>query len=199
MKKCIATITCPKHISLQDRSFFRRQHFRLLEKGQCRKYIGKVSERAVPGIFSECKKRGFRCTINDGYGERSGSYRKVFFDNTKPVFGSKYFCAYCGKLLRASEVTVDHIYPVGNVRKSVRLQKKLRRKGYESVNDYRNLCAACSSCNEKKGKKMKGWVARGIMGRHAGIWLFRNALLYSFLVIATAALFLYIVTSIISF
>lgn len=44
----------------------------------------------------------------------------------------------------------------------------------ESINDLRNLVAACSRCNSKKSAKMGIWIIRGKIGRHQHLWIFRH-------------------------
>ena len=48
-----------------------------------------------------------------------------------------FTCAYCGKIVKDSEVTVDHIVP------------KSRGGKWE----WTNLVTCCSECNQKKGSK----------------------------------------------
>ena len=48
--------------------------------------------------------------------ERSNDYRQQFFKANKPLFGKNiYQCAYCGKLKRKKNITVDHVIPVNKV------------------------------------------------------------------------------------
>lgn len=107
------------------------------------------------------------------FGKRSSDYRKQFFLSTPPSVGNRYFCVYCGRLLPKKKVTVDHLYPVIKVDSSVRLQKKLSDMGYSSVNDPRNLVAACDRCNKRKASKMGLWIVRGEIGKSSPLWLIR--------------------------
>lgn len=95
-------------------------------------------------------------THNDGkpdeYGKNKAG-KKVGF----------YRCAYCGKLVEKSQVEVDHIVPVNAVRANDSIYRDfLKDLGCESVNDSRNLVAACRECNQKKGASVDlKWIKAG--------------------------------------
>ena len=74
-----------------------------------------------------------------------------------------YRCAYCGKLVEKSQVEVDHIVPVNAVRANDSIYRDfLKDLGCESVNDSRNLVAACRECNQKKGASVDlKWIKAG--------------------------------------
>lgn len=74
-----------------------------------------------------------------------------------------YRCAYCGKLVEKSQVEVDHIVPVNAVRANDSIYRDfLKELGCESVNDSRNLVAACRECNQKKGASVDlEWIKAG--------------------------------------
>ena len=75
-----------------------------------------------------------------------------------------YRCAYCGKLVEKSQVEVDQIVPVNAVRANDSIYRDfLKELGCESVNDSRNLVAACRECNQKKGASVDlEWIKAGI-------------------------------------
>lgn len=130
-----------------------------------------MSERRFKHLKSYCKCRYLRCVINNDYGQRNNRYRKDFFDNNHPVLSGKYyFCAYCGKPVSKKEVTVDHLIPVHKTETSLKMQRKLKRMGYRSVNDPKNLVPACRRCNTKKGTKTGLWLIRGRIGRIQILW-----------------------------
>ena len=80
----------------------------------------------------------------------------------------------CGKPLKASKVTVDHLFPIGQAKKSLHVQKQMRLLGTSSVNSSKNLVPACRSCNQRKGTKMGGWIIRGFFGgRFQWLWYIR--------------------------
>lgn len=105
--------------------------------------------------------------------KRSTTYRKTFFKNTHPAIANRYFCTYCGRLLKKKDVTVDHLYPINVAQKSRRLRRKLKRKGITDINDIQNLVPACKKCNSRKGKRMGIWILRGKLGRHKAYWIAR--------------------------
>ena len=58
---------------------------------------------------------------------RDKEYRKKFFNTHSPDIKDKYFCSYCGKLLKPEEVTVDHIIPIAKAQKSKYTQYLLKK------------------------------------------------------------------------
>ena len=139
-------------------------------------YYGIVDKRTSKRMQYYCEKNGLKFKIHNDFGERRYDYRKKYFSFYEPVFGDKYQCVYCGKLLDKGKVTVDHLYPVAKVNESIRLQKKLLKKGILNVNDEKNLVSACEVCNKKKGKKLGKWIIRGKLGRYKWLWFVRYAL-----------------------
>lgn len=103
---------------------------------------------------------------------RSGDYRKKFFDKNHPIFKDYYICAYCGRLLKKKDVTVDHIISIRKAQKSKVLQFVLRLIKINDINDEKNLTASCAMCNRKKGQKLNlYYVLRGILGRKTWYWV----------------------------
>lgn len=96
---------------------------------------------------------------------RNTSYRQEFFSHYKPAALGRYFCIYCGKLIPYGQVTVDHIIPVKKASEDPVYQKFVRILGWNGVNDYRNLGAACRRCNSRKSAKTGLWLIRGFIGK----------------------------------
>lgn len=96
---------------------------------------------------------------------RSSSYRNLFFSSNTPDVGKYYFCIYCGKLLRADRVSVDHIIPVRKAETSRAIQILMDWLHWNGVNDVKNLGASCRQCNSRKKAKMGIWMIRGFIGR----------------------------------
>lgn len=126
------------------------------------------------------------CTVTceSEFGQRSTSYRKEFFGHTKPVLQNRYVCAYCGRLLKEKDVTVDHIYPVHAAKTDINIQNKLKYKGFSDINDIKNLVAACRSCNRRKGTKMGIWILKGKLGRSPVLWCIRKSVRLAVIVAA---------------
>jgi len=155
-------------------NFYKKKlHARGLWKKDDETYTGSLSQGEAEDLRYLCYRWGLKFKYADDYVQRSSDYRETFFETYKPATGNKYFCAYCGRLLPRRKLTVDHIYPVAPVASNLRLQKKLKRKGYKSVNDERNLVAACDHCNKSKGTKMGLWVLKGHLGRCKFLWWIR--------------------------
>lgn len=119
-----------------------------------------------------CNRKGLRCKRVDKEFVRSGDYRKKFFANDKGFRGdgTMYHCVYCGKRLSPEKVQVDHIIPVYGVQTRESSRRKLKRMGFEDVNDVGNLVASCKKCNEKKDRDEGMWVLRALIGRNIWFW-----------------------------
>lgn len=115
---------------------------------------------------------------------RSRDYRKKFFDENPPIFKNYYICAYCGRILKKKDVTVDHIISIRKAQKSKVLQFILRLVRINDINDTKNLTASCERCNKKKGQKLSlSYVIRGILGRKSWYWIIYYLLIIVILII----------------
>lgn len=128
-----------------------------------------VSEDRLCEVEAWCFKRKLSIVMLEN--ERSSNYRKTFFDeNTGNWREGKYQCVYCGRRLRKEQVSVDHLISVRKTQCSKHYLKLLRKVGFETVNDVRNLVPACKRCNSRKGSKGGWWIVRGLLGRHREFW-----------------------------
>lgn len=174
-------IDCPNGFSFWNIRRLRQYGLSVWDRDVCR---GAVTEKKSVALRSYCRKAHLHFAYDNGYGSRSTSYRTEFFAAYPPPIRHRfYFCAYCGRLVPAKDVTVDHLYPIGKVSKNLKLQKKMNRLGIRSVNDVRNLVPACSSCNQKKGTRMGRWIMRGRFGRHPALWVIRHTLRFTLAVL----------------
>jgi len=125
---------------------------------------------------------------------RSNTYRQEFF-RANANKEDKYRCRYCGRRLKRKQVEVDHIYPVRKA-KTKAGQRYLLRRGMDSVNDPKNLCAACHSCNRRKSNKGGIWLLKAKLGQYKWwYWITRRIVLVvaSFGFIYALFLFLYMI------
>lgn len=128
-----------------------------------------VSEGCLREIEDWCFDR--RLEIETPFSKRSSNYRKAFFDAYEPNFRKdRYLCVYCGTPLRKAKVTVDHLIAVKQAQSSRYYLRRLQDRGFESVNDVRNLVPCCKRCNSRKGAKAGLWVAIGRVGKHKRFW-----------------------------
>ena len=164
---------------------------------KARAVVKRYGDRLVDeGYNKKAKKRKFRIEIEDtefkrllrfcnfhritattAFSGRSSNYRQKAFDSWTPLRDGRYRCVYCGRKLDKDHVEVDHLYPVGAVKRNFRLQKRLKTAGRGSVNDVDNLVPACSGCNRRKGMKMGKWIIKGKLGRHPVYWKVRLVLI----------------------
>ncbi len=179
-------VTSTKNRNVRS-AWFRLRRFGL-RKDRYGGYAGTVpSRRKLEKLRAYCEQKQLYFRINNAYGKRSGSYRSRFFASHRPVFFGFYFCAYCGKLLPKSKVSVDHLYPVGSASRDPDMQKFLKKKHLSGINDPKNLVPACRRCNQEKGQKMDGWIRKGRIGRHQWVWLLRHLLRIAGIALLTAA------------
>lgn len=111
------------------------------------------------------KRNGLAFVAYDSTRTRCNSYRDTFFEANEPMIGKYYVCAYCFKLLKKNDVTVDHIISVNKSQKNRMANWLMDRMGISNVNDERNLCCACRECNSRKGSKAGLWLLRGFLGK----------------------------------
>lgn len=137
-------------------------------------FVGDIEKSEYKKLARFCNSKRLVFYINNEYGTRGTHYRADFFNHNPPVIKDRYFCAYCGRLIRKRRITVDHLYPIGAVNKNLSLQKKLKRRGIENINNIKNLVASCNYCNQKKGTKMGKWIWRGRIGRYPIVWVIRH-------------------------
>lgn len=104
---------------------------------------------------------------------RSSGCRNTYFSSRTPDIGNRYFCIYCGRLLKKKNVNVDHILPVRKAETSRWVQSYMERKHWAGVNDARNLGASCRRCNSRKGAKTGIWTLRGMIGKSKLFQVFR--------------------------
>ena len=103
---------------------------------------------------------------------RSRHYREKFIRMHPPDRHGKYRCVYCGRKIKAEEMQVDHIVPVGAVRRRPLLRAHMKGR----VNDMSNLVPSCRRCNLKKASKTGlRYRIRAWLGSHEGYWKFRKA------------------------
>lgn len=125
-----------------------------------------------------CRKKRLKMVSMEERYCRNNSYRKTFFASNHGIRGQEkyYWCAYCGKIIPRSKVTVDHIIPVQKVSQGEerkKYQRKLKRRGIVNVNQKENLVAACQRCNQKKAARTGTWIFRGRIGRYGWLWVVR--------------------------
>ena len=104
--------------------------------------------------------------------ERNDRYRERFFKYNKG-FSKKelYLCSYCGKVLGKDKVSVDHLISINKAQTSWFYVKLMKKLGYKSINDKKNLVPACKRCNSRKGPKAGLWALKGFIGRYTIYWL----------------------------
>lgn len=138
---------------------------RYTRKGK--KFVGKFSnESHIDKLRIFCKSNKLVFIVYDEYKDRSNDYRERFFKKNPPLFFDKYYvCAYCFKPLKLKSVTVDHIISVKKAKTNRMVNYLLKRLKIDDINDERNLCACCTSCNSKKGSKAGFWLIRGFLGK----------------------------------
>lgn len=163
------------------RKFFREQGFSFQKKAYGKSYYYmKTKDYEECERYQEfCRFRGLKCHIFNETYMRSSNYRNQFFTEFYRIHGSnkKYtLCAYCGLPSKVDKLTVDHIIPVDKAKKTNMGKFLMKIFRIQNINEYRNLCAACKSCNSRKGKKMGLWILRGFIGKSVLFWYIRWAL-----------------------
>ena len=168
----------PVTVSSRNEYFTRKQKRRLKRFGLAwdgYEFHGLFdSEKKIVNIKYYCQQHRLNFKISNAMGNRSTNYRSVFFSHNEPkMFGKYYICSYCGKLLSQKNTTVDHLYPIGKSSKSIKYQKKLKKKGIYNINSVNNLVAACARCNKRKSDNAGFWIFKGRIGQYKWLWFIR--------------------------
>lgn len=116
-------------------------------------------------VRSFCRRKHLHFeSIADKY-VRSFDYRRNFIKQYKCKDGKYYRCAYCGKKITSEKMTVDHIISVDKVQHSGYYRLLMRLLGIRNINDIQNLTPACERCNKRKGKRVRGYLIKGLSGQ----------------------------------
>lgn len=143
-------------------------------------------------IQSFCHKNHLICLIYDKKHTRGSNYRDIFFENNPPFFGKYYVCAYCFRPMTKEKTSVDHIIAVKKAKANKAAKWLMKRLNMSDVNDERNLCAACPSCNAMKSSKAGFWIVRGFLGKKKWIVsLFYLMVLLILIVLITGIIYIY--------
>lgn len=140
------------------------------------------TDKEITNEIKYAKKNKYRYEFIDKRYERDSNYRKRWLAANQSRSGY-YLCTYCGFPVHRKKITVDHIIPIQKVKESEHYRKLLKRKGCNSVNDVKNLCGACRSCNcNLKRAKAGIWIFAGYSFKHKWINRFRFSLLCLFII-----------------
>ena len=138
------------------------------------------------------KEKHLICLVYDEKHTRAINYRYNFFKKNEPMFGSKYICAYCFKPISKENATVDHIIPVKKAQANKLANRLMDRLHIQDINEEKNLCACCQSCNASKGSKAGLWIIRGFLGKKKWfIILIYMSILLFILILILAISFVY--------
>ena len=143
--------------------------------------IKNLNKKKIKELKKYCNKNNVKYSLVNTNYERGSSYRRTFFLANKPIKGTYYFCAYCGRCIPKEKITVDHIIPIYPVKNSIFKQKILKLFGINNINCEKNLTPACCHCNTKKGTKGGFWIMEGYIGKHQYLWFFRHFIRFSVL------------------
>lgn len=150
-------------------------------KKEARVYTAQVTRNEFDRLSEFAHEQNMTVKLINGFTARQVDCRERFFKSYKQKDvtwrGTFYRCVYCGRKYDRSKIEVDHLYPVDAVQKDPKLQTKLKLKGWDSVNDMRNLVPACKRCNRSKSNKLGWWIVKGTIGRHEVFWKIRNVCL----------------------
>lgn len=129
-------------------------------------YTLKIRKNSLGYIKKQARKKHLKIRVYEACWERSNNYRDNFYKHNK----GPYRCRYCRKRLSPKYMQIDHIVPVGQVKKSSYARMLLKIRGIRNVNNYRNLAPSCSKCNRKKSDKLGMWYIKGMFGKYKLFW-----------------------------
>lgn len=151
-------------------TYFKRDELR--EKGfdfvsKRKAWVKILCEKDTLELEKYAKRNGFKVRFYPKSMKRSHAYREQYFAAHQPDILGRYFCTYCGKLIKPKDVQVDHMVSIALVQKNHWMQKYV-----SDINDSKNLVASCRRCNLKKR------VERRIMDIERAHWPIQNLLVY---------------------
>lgn len=156
-----------------------------------RAWICRTHDRELASRLKDfCRMNGCVFISYDDSRRRSHAYRDAFFESTEPMFLNRYVCAYCFVPIRKDDTTVDHIISIRKGKANRAADLLLRRLEIDDINDPRNLCACCRSCNSRKGSKAGVWVIRGFLGKRRWFVSVIYALVLAMTVVALYGLYI---------
>lgn len=117
-----------------------------------------------------CTRKGLRISVTSTNHARSSNYREAFI---REYGQGPYRCAYCGKKITKTEMTVDHIIPVNRF-KNDKGKVLMFLFGLDDINGLENLAPACRRCNERKGTSTGLWSLRGFLGKNKNLRIIMN-------------------------
>lgn len=165
--------------------------FRFQKRTKCWSIDDQTDISQIEQYKEFVKRYHLKIQIYDQLYTRNSRYRKTFFDSRPPQFRGKYFCSYCGSLLRPDEITVDHIISVQKAKTDRMSQMFLNLMNISDINDIRNLAPACMHCNARKSSKGGLWIIRGFLGRHALFWYLVFIMLMLMLAVTAVCMVIY--------
>lgn len=183
-EKMIVIVTCYKDSIKKHKKRLKKFGLDWIGEGQ---FGGSVAEYVCNKIQTYCSENGLSFQIENNLTKRSKDYRKKYFESHKTFLNKFYFCAYCGKMCKKENVTIDHIVPIAattagkgsgmTMKSSFKMQKRLKKRGIYDINSDKNLTVACWTCNRKKSGK-SGWlyIQRGRFGK----WLVEKPNIFFF-------------------
>lgn len=159
--KCLLKISSGKHADERIESYRLQLWMRGFRyERSTNAWVRPVNGLSVRHYIRYARDRGLRYELLDKKVQRNSSY-KAKWTKANPPFLGLYLCAYCGRFVKAKNITVDHIVSVGQASTSLHYV----RSGSD-VNAIENLCGACSDCNSIKEAKGGLWILRGKIFRH---------------------------------
>ena len=126
--------------------------------------------REIRRLKRYCTRKGLRISATSTNHARSSNYRETFI---REYGQGPYRCAYCGRIITKTEMTVDHIIPVNRF-KNDKGKILMFLFGMDDINGLENLAPACRKCNEKKGTRTGLWSLRGFLGKNKNMRVMMN-------------------------
>ena len=152
-----------------------------------RKYsIKNLSKKEAKRIVRRAKLHLFIAHYYDQKWERGKGYKKKWIIKNP---SDTHRCVYCNRKIPYKSITLDHVVPIYAAKQSRVLQWILERRGFDNIDDERNLVPACYHCNKLKGKSTSFvWMIRAYLGKYKLFWI----IFYTFLGIVVISLLYYI-------
>ena len=156
---------------------FRFDRFPEFRQTAPNKYLARnLTKHQAKALAAKLKLSGYNVILYRNIWNKGNNYRRIFLE-TQP---DPCRCVYCGKFFPKDSITVDHVIPADLAKRSSLTRLKLKKLGYESIDDPRNLVAAYHKCNSrKKNLNLFRYRFLACFGRYDWFWRLRLVLLIS--------------------
>lgn len=144
--------------------------FQGVKQVSAKKYLIKnLTKKEAKRFVRKARLHLFYAYYYDQIWERGKGYKKKWIIKNP---ADTYRCVYCHRKIPYKSITIDHVVPIHAAKQSRILQYILKARGFDNIDDERNLVPSCWRCNSLKGKSTSMiWIIKAFLGRYTFYWI----------------------------